>query len=128
MKILLKGMKRSQHGFLINFKWLKSYLEYCKKTPIQHPRTKWSVFCELCLKESFTVYLDPAWTTVSKYITVINKDKTKKFKVRFSNHKPNYIKETMSKDCNFYVGKTHTGVRTYSDAFRNLLKYMKEEE
>ena len=55
-----------------------------------------------------TVY--EAKTTWSKYVTVSHdflRDGAE-YKVRFSDHMPNKMKETM-KDCDFFVGKTHFG-------------------
>lgn len=104
-------MKRSRFGFIMTREWLDKYVNNLDP---QYPKTKWTIFCEMCLDKEYTVYLDPAWTTKSKYITIEHNDK--RYKVRFSNHKPSYVKQ-MADDSDFYVGVTHTGVKTYLEAF-----------
>ena len=74
---------------------------------------RWIEFSMTLLKEGYDVLLVAAKTTVSKYIYVRKGDK--QFKVRFSNHKPNWRKEH-EQDCDFFVGVTNTGVRTTKDA------------
>lgn len=77
-------------------------------------KPKWISFCETLLKLGYTLYLKEAQKTYSKYITV-RKEGHPRFKVRFSNHMP--IKSMELRDsCDFFVGRTHTGVRTTSDA------------
>jgi|JI7StandDraft_1071085.scaffolds.fasta_scaffold145277_5 hypothetical protein len=78
-----------------------------------YPKQKWIEFCETLMAEGYTLSLYEARATVSKYITVRSQGKA--FKVRFSNHKPIKGKE-MAGDCDFFVGRTHTGVRTTGDA------------
>ena len=88
-----------------------------------YAKQKWIIFCEELLLEGYSVKLYEAKNTFSKYVTVI-KDK-KQFKVRFSNHKPIYQRE-IKKDCDFFVGVTHTGVRTTEDALAKIKSYFKE--
>lgn len=85
-------------------------------------KQKWIIFCEALLLEGYSIRLYEAKNTFSKYVTVI-KDK-KQFKVRFSNHKPIYQRE-IKKDCDFFVGVTHTGVRTTEDALIKIKNYFK---
>lgn len=81
-------------------------------------------FCREAMKMGLAVHLHEAITTVSKYVTLVTKDKARRtFKVRFSNHKPNRGKE-LEGDCDFFVGHTHTGVRTTSDALVAVKKWM----
>ena len=65
------------------------------------------------MRLGFTVELYEARQTKSKYCTV--RHAGKQFKVRFSDHKPIYRRE-MQGDCDFFVGHTHTGIRTTHDA------------
>lgn len=78
-----------------------------------YPVSKWITFCETLLDNGFQVYLYEAKETKSKYVTV--KKHYKEYRVRFSDHKPNKIRELQG-DCDFFVGITHTGVRTTADA------------
>lgn len=80
-------------------------------------KQKWISFCEVLLEKGFTIKLYEARETVSKYITIYQNDKY--YRVRFSNHKPNYSREK-NKDCDFFVGVTHTGVRTTNDALKAI--------
>jgi hypothetical protein len=61
-----------------------------------------------------------AVTTVSKYVFV--RRGGKRFKVRFSNHKPARWRE-QSRDCDFFVGITNTGVTRTEDAIRATLAF-----
>jgi hypothetical protein len=76
-------------------------------------KQKWVQFCEAMLARGHSLTIYEARQTVSKYITVRTGKKT--FKVRFSNHKPIKHRE-LAEDCDFFVGWTHTGVRTTDQA------------
>lgn len=79
-------------------------------------KSKWISFCEEMLSLGFVVELYEARQTRSKYCTIMLPDnRGKQFKVRFSDHKPIYRRE-LAGDCDFFVGKTNTGVRTTWDA------------
>lgn len=80
-----------------------------------YPKALWIGFCEVLLENGYEVSLYEAKKTVSKYITV--RRGTKTFKVRFSNHKPIEARE-LAGDCDFFVGRTHTGTRTTEDALK----------
>lgn len=82
-----------------------------------YSKAKWIEFCEIMLKAGFKVSLYEARKTFSKYVTV--SDGRDEFKVRFSNHKPIKSRE-LHGDCDFFVGITHTGVRTTGDAIREI--------
>ena len=88
-------------------------------------KQKWVLFCEKLISLGFTVSLYEARKTFSKYVTI--SDGKKSFKVRFSNHKPIKFRETNG-DCDFFVGVTHTGVRTTRDAYFATLKYFGVEQ
>lgn len=72
------------------------------------------------MRLGFSVELYEARQTKSKYCTV--KLDGKSFKVRFSDHKPIYQRE-MKGDCDFFVGHTHTGIRTTQDAINAVCAY-----
>lgn len=85
------------------------------------PKPKWIEFCEVMIDLGFKLHMYEARKTVSKYITVINGDK--KFKVRFSNHRP--IKERESNgDCDFFVGITNFKVTNTDQAIEAVKKFM----
>lgn len=87
-------------------------------------KAKWIVFCEMLLEKNYVMYLYEAKETFSKYITVTRLDSEKRFKVRFSNHKPNKGRE-LNGDCDFFVGVTHTGIRTTEMAIKAVKEYFK---
>lgn len=84
-------------------------------------KQKWIVFCEYFMDKGFKISMYEARRTVSKYITIHFGEQ--EFKVRFSNHKPIYNREVKG-DCDFFVGRTHTGVRTTDDAIRAVEKWI----
>lgn len=99
----------------VDLKISKTYLRnrseaYARKG---YQKTKWIIFCEEMLEAGFSCSLYEAKQTNSKYITVKKGRLT--LKVRFSDHRPIYQRE-LAGDCDFFVGITHTGVRTTKDA------------
>lgn len=88
-----------------------------------YPVQKWILFCKCMLSKGFDVYLYEARRTFSKYVTIKRGEKS--YKVRFSNHKPIKQRE-INNDCDFFVGVTHTGVRTTRMAYYSVLEYFGE--
>ncbi len=88
-----------------------------------YSKPKWIEFCEHFMEKGFKIRLYEARKTVSKYVTV--QKGSKEFKVRFSNHKPIHQREMMG-DCDFFVGVTHTGVRTTSMAIDEVTKFFQD--
>lgn len=76
-------------------------------------KQKWVEFCEHFFDKGFEVHFFKSKSTRSKYVHICKG--RREIKVRFSNHKPNKRAELLA-DCDFYVGITHTGVRTTKDA------------
>ena len=70
---------------------------------------KWVLFSEELIKDEWKVELCDSKSTVSKYLYISKNGQ--KFKIRFSNHKPNKQKESQ-KDCDYYVGVGNKGVIT----------------
>lgn len=93
------------------------------KTSPKFGKAKWIEFAEELLHNGYKVSLYEAKTTVSKYLTV--EKGNKKFKVRFSNHKPNRLKE-LKNDCDYFVGVTNFEVHTTKDALIAVRNYFKE--
>lgn len=91
----------------------------------QFGKQKWIEFCEVMLDKGFTITLYEARQTVSKYITV-NNGHGKTFKVRFSNHAPIKYRE-LNDDCDYFVGRTHTGTRTTQMAIARVLSYFAKQ-
>lgn len=89
-----------------------------------YPKQKWIEFCETLLAEGYVLSLYEAKYTASKYITI--KKGKKSFKVRFSNHRPNWQKEQMN-DCDFFVGVSNNTVTTTVQALEAVHKYMEDE-
>lgn len=78
-----------------------------------YTKQKWVSFCEAMLDRGYRLTIYEARKTFSKYITVRGPGGS--FKVRFSNHMPIKSRELQG-DCDFFVGWTHTGVRTTEQA------------
>lgn len=68
---------------------------------------KWMEFARHFIAKGVVVELYEARQTFSKYLTVINGEK--RFKVRFSNHKPIASRE-LAGDCDYFVGHTNLGI------------------
>jgi len=95
----------------------REFLEKRTKRAAQNgfEKAKWILFCETLLERGYTVFLDEAKTTNSKYITVKSKHIRRGFRVRFSNHKPSRQLEDNG-GCDFYVGVANKTVTTWIDA------------
>lgn len=89
-------------------------------------KQKWVMFCEYFLVRGYSLRLYEAKKTVSKYIT-LHKPKSgkRRYKVRFSNHRPIRDRE-VEKDCDFFVGVTHLGVSTARDAAIAVRKFFND--
>lgn len=99
----------------------KEKIRHAIKTyPSQYPTPKYLLFIQRALEANFRVYLIRAKTTHSKYVHVRFKNKV--YKVRFSDHKPNYSSEEQE-SCNFFVGVTNLTVTTTEDAWKAMNKY-----
>lgn len=84
-------------------------------------KPKWIEYCEFMLTLGLKVTLYEAKVGVSKYVTVQLVGKGK-FKVRFSNHKPNPHREHL-KHCDFFVGITNSGTTNTAQAIAATLKH-----
>lgn len=105
-------MRRVTQDFLVG--------RFRKSEKNGYPKAKWIQFCEEMLSRGYSLTLYEARRTVSKYVTVHSGEK--QFRVRFSNHKPIKHRE-LDGDCDFFVGITHTGVRTTDDAIEAVEEY-----
>lgn len=85
------------------------------------PKSRWIEFCEIMLGIGYKVTVKETHNTHSKYVRVWGAGDTW-FQVRFSNHKPNRGRE-LAGDCDFFVGVTHTGVRTTAQAIKVVEAY-----
>jgi hypothetical protein len=102
----------------------KQYLNKCTQILKRNdwPKSKWIIFCEVMIDLGFVVKVYRARKTKSKYCTVTRAGDHRKFKVRFSDHKPIRSRE-LNGDCDFFVGVTHTGVRTTQCAINAVCKH-----
>lgn len=99
---------------------IEKRIEKYKKSPF--PVAKYLLFCKGLVKLGLEVRLYEARKTNSKYVYAIKDEKV--FKVRFSDHKPNRLKEiSNSPDCDFFVGRTHTGVRHTGHAMKAVKEF-----
>lgn len=94
-----------------------------KRVHPDYPKAKWIEFCEEMLARGYKIQLYEARETFSKYVTVVQGDK--RFRVRFSNHRPHRTRE-LGGDCDFFVGVTHTGTRNTNDAIRATTAFFGE--
>jgi len=88
-----------------------------------YPIPKYIQFCKKALESGYNVKLYEAQHTVSKYVTVCHGKK--RFKVRFSNHKPIPEKELQG-TCDFFVGITNYKITTTNEAWETMKKYFDE--
>lgn len=102
------------NNVIVTRQFLQSRIEHLQAAGYNKP--KWIQFCERMIDAGLIVTLYEARRTVSKYVTV--KDESgKRYKVRFSNHRPIPAREA-SADCNFFVGVTNRTVTTTGEAIR----------
>lgn len=101
----------------VNNDFLNSRKKYSNNLGYETP--KWILFCDIMRNRGFEVSIYEAQRTVSKYVTV--KSESKKFKVRFSNHKPIKNRE-INGDCDFFVGRTNLGISTTAQAVLATLR------
>lgn len=117
--------KRRKNYKATNVKVTEGYLNqrinFLKKN--NWPKSKWIFFCEEMMRLGLVVELYEARQTKSKYCTVKSPNGPEKpFKVRFSDHKPNYHRE-VQQHCDFFVGFTHTGIRNTQGAINAVCKH-----
>jgi len=86
---------------------------------------KWIEFSRLMLMNEYRVWVYEAARTYSKYISVLNPYNGKKYRVRFSNHKSNEVRENEN-NCDFFVGRNHNSVSTTADAIGATRKALGE--
>lgn len=97
------------------------YVEGIKENyPKQYSIPKYIQFIERALTCGFKVILYMPKTTRSKYVTV--QYKHKKYKIRWSNHKP--IKDLEEQgSCDFFVGVTNLHITTTEQAWEAMLNH-----
>lgn len=102
----------------------KAYLEKAIRNYMAKgfPAPKWAAFSWYMLDQGFFVSLYRAKKTNSKYVTVSKG--SKKFKVRFSDHKP-IRKREANGDCDFFVGITNYKVTNTKMAIEAVFDYFK---
>lgn len=117
-----KNRTRKVRNAHMDRQFLTYRAEMARRGGFSTPRYIWFGFrlLELGLKAQ----LYEARETRSKYITIFADKAGPRFKVRFSNHKPNEHVE-LSGDCDFYVGHTNTGIRTSEDALRAVEQFFR---
>jgi hypothetical protein len=116
---IIPGRYRVSGGAKVTRDQIEAIIATYKQNDYDIP--KFVLFIETAIKYGYRVRLYDAQTTVSKYVYVYHKKKS--FKVRFSNHKPNYHREK-EKDCDFFVGITHLGVTSTKDAWYAMRKHL----
>lgn len=103
--------------------YLQGRAEGCYKKG--YPVPKWITFCQTLMSEGYEIVLYEARQTVSKYVTV--QRGAKRYKVRFSNHKPIERRE-LAGDCDFFVGVTHHSVTTTEQALVAVRAFFTTQE
>lgn len=113
MKVSKRSGRPPKHSGVVNEEILLNREKVSRD--LGYPCPKWIQFCRYFLSKRCKVCLYEAKLTRSKYVDVILNGR--QVKVRFSNHKPIQSRE-LAKDCDFFVGVTHTGIRTTEDAIK----------
>lgn len=117
----MKSRFRKATNKVICKEYLQGRLDGLLKKGFSKP--KWMMFCETMLERGFKVSLYEARQTVSKYVTVIDAE-GRRFKVRFSNHKPIKAREVKG-DCDFFVGITNLSVTRTENAIDATLAFFR---
>lgn len=88
------------------------------------PVPKWVQFSRLLLENGFELKLCEARTTFSKYLYVgrPGSSRDERFKVRFSDHKPNYRQQNIG-DSDFYVGHSNGCITFTEDAIHAVAEF-----
>lgn len=94
--------------------------EYLASRTYPGGKAKWIEYAEAMLARGLRVTLYEPIVGTSKYLTVHMHGRGK-YKVRFSNHKPNVHRE-FHKHCDFFVGITNFGITTTAQAIAATLK------
>lgn len=89
-----------------------------------YPRPRWAQFALKLIGQGYKVHCYQAQRTVSRYLTIRKDGDKRRYKVRFSNHKPIPERE-LKKDCDFFVGVTNTGVRNTETALKAVQTFFK---
>ena len=118
-----KHHKKLNHGRVVNAEFLNTRYERAKA--LGYSKAKWILFCEALLEAGYKLSLYEARNTYSKYVTVIKDGR--RFKVRFSNHKPIKHREIKG-DCDFFVGVTNLGTTTTSEALKAVQDFFAKKE
>lgn len=105
---------------VVTKKMLRERIKYSASLGYDAPM--WIRFCLHMIEQKFEVSVYEARKTFSKYIYVKDKDSGKKYKVRFSNHKPSKFKEDNG-DCDFFVGIANNRTTTTKDAIEATLSF-----
>lgn len=112
------GFKKA-NNIKVNQGLLDQRFEYSKSKG--HSKQKWIEFCEHILRiKGLTITLYEARKTFSKYLTI--SDGKRRFKVRFSNHKPIKHREVKG-DCDFFVGITNLSITRTEDALEAVYNF-----
>lgn len=107
----------------VNHDFLRARVE--KIEALGYKKQRWVEFSEVMLSYGFVVELYEARKTLSKYLTVIHQGK--RFKVRFSNHRPIRRREEAG-DCDFFVGITNLRTTNTEQAIAATLEYFGVEK
>lgn len=107
----------------VNHDFLRARVE--KIEALGYKKQRWVEFSEVMLSYGFAVELYEARKTLSKYLTVIHAGK--RFKVRFSNHRPIRHREE-AKDCDFFVGITNLHTTNTTQAIDATLAFFGVEK
>lgn len=101
---MAKKIKKCNHDE-VTLKFLKLRTDIMASAGYAKP--KYVEFCEEMLARGHKCTLYEARETVSKYVTVYGPGDVT-YIVRFSNHRPNRVREAR-KDCDFFVGQVNFG-------------------
>lgn len=85
---------------------------------------KWIEFCFVLLEKGYCVWVTESLSTKSKYVYIAETVRGNRYKVRFSDHRPNKWAEQQN-DCDFYVGIGHRGTNTTLGAIRSVDLFFK---
>ena len=108
--------RKFKYNYHLSKRWkLAKVLGMIENYPKQFSTPKYLLFLKTMLEAGWESRLYVVGR--SKYVYIEKGDDL--FKIRFSNHKPLYMRE-MADDCDYYVGVSHTQVSTTEQIIEKL--------
>lgn len=120
-----KKHKKKAQSKITNQLLTLEFLDQRERSFDKYERPKWMYFARHFLEKGWQVELYEARQTFSKYLTVIYNNR--RYKVRFSNHKP-ILEREINGDCDYFVGRTNLRTTNTDSAIMATEIFLEMEE